>query len=376
MLKNKMRVVVGGYIYLVTRFLLFFWIHTVRVFGSNLSESDVSVLAIESGTKGWRLTEYEELLANAEEFFESENVVKVTIESSKTYLYTVRMALKNERITHYFFDPRTGSQKFFLSLIQTFLLAVMLQRRGVIPIARLTDLAFIRWRFQCILLTSFNGVCVSLMSPKSIGGRIPHDRIVGPALMPLSKGRLRKLISEKQMIDPTTKPRVVFVGAMYEPRASFILKLKKELFHRNIEIQLFTRELGEQRSTSELYWDRLVTADIIFTTAFVLYERGMEHIDELHLVYRYTEACAAGALLIAQDIDGLDNVLLSGRDFLSYKSVIDAANQIEKAYKDKNLLRGIARNGTDAITREVMGDTYWLNIDKVLGNTGFVRSND
>lgn len=376
MLKNKMRVVVGGYIYLVTRFLLFFWIHTVRAFGSNLSESDVSVLAIESGTKGWRLTEYEELLANAEEFFESENVVKVTIESSKTYLYTVRMALKNERITHYFFDPRTGSQNFFLSLIQTFLLAVMLQRRGVIPIARLTDLAFIRWRFQCILLTSFNGVCVSLMSPKSIGGRIPHDRIVGPALMPLSKGRLRKLISEKQMIDPTTEPRVVFVGAMYEPRASFILKLKKELFHRNIEIQLFTRELGEQRSTSELYWDRLVTADIIFTTAFVLYERGMEHIDELHLVYRYTEACAAGALLIAQDIDGLDNVLLSGRDFLSYKSVIDAANQIEKAYKDKNLLRGIARNGTDAITREVMGDTYWLNIDKVLGNTGFVRSND
>ena len=370
-----MRIVFGGCIYFITRFLLFFLVQLVRVFGSNLSESNVSVLAIESGSKGWGLIEYEELLASAEEFFESKNVVKVTIESSKTYLSTVKMALKNERITHYFFDPRTGSQNFFLSLIQTFLLAVMLQRRGVIPIARLTDLPFIRWRFQCILLTSFNGVCVSVMSRKCIGGRIPHDRIVGPALMALSKGRLRKLISEKQKIDPTTNPRVVFVGAMYEPRASFILELKKELCDRNIDIQLFSRELGEQRSASELYWDRLVTADIIFTTAFVLYERGYENIDELHLGYRYTEACAAGALLIAQNVDGLENVLVSGSDFLSYKSVIDAANQIEKAYKDKNLLRDIARNGTDAITREVMGDTYWLNIDKALGNTGFVRSN-
>lgn len=375
MLKNKMRIVFGRCIYFITRFLLFFLTRRVPGFGLNLSKSNVSVLAIESGTKGWGLIEYEELLASAEEFFESENVVKVTIESSKTYLSTVKMALKNERITHYFFDPRTGSQNFFLSLIQTFLLAVMLQRRGVIPIARLTDLPFIRWRFQCILLTSFNGVCVSVMSRKCIGGRIPHDRVVGPALMALSKGRLRKLISEKQKLDPTPNPRVVFVGAMYEPRASFIFELKKELCDRNIEIQLFTRELGEQRSTSEIYWDRLITADIIFTTAFVLYERGMEHIDELHLGYRYTEACAAGALLIAQDIDGLENVLISGSDFLSYKSVIDAANQIEKAYKDKNLLRDIARNGTDAITREVLGDTYWLNIDQALGTTGFVRSN-
>ena len=375
MLKNKMRIVFGGCIYFITRFLLFFLVQLVRAFVSKSSESDVSVLAIESGSKGWGLIEYEELLASAEEFFESKNVVKVTIESSKTYLSTVKMALKNERITHYFFDPRTGSQNFFLSLIQTFLLAVMLQRRGVIPIARLTDLPFIRWRFQCILLTSFNGVCVSVMSRKCIGGRIPHDRIVGPALMALSKSRLRKLISEKQKIDPTANPRVVFVGAMYEPRASFIFELTKELSDRNIEIQLFSRELGEQRSTSELYWDRLVTADIIFTTAFVLCERGMEHFDELHLGYRYTEACAAGALLIAQDIDGLENVLVSGSDFLSYKSIIDAANQIEKAYKDKDLLRDIARNGTDAITKQVMGDTYWLNIHKALGNTGFIGSN-
>ena len=193
--------------------------------------------------------------------------------------------------------------------------------------------------------------------------------------MPLSKGRLRKLISEKQMIIPTANPRVVFVGAMYEPRASFIFELRKELRDRNIEIELITRKLGEQRSASEFYWDRLLTADIIFTTAFQLHGRGIERIDEPHLVYRYTEACAAGALLIAQDIDGLDNVLLSGSDFLSYKSVIDAANEIEKAYKDKNLLRDIARNGTDAITREVMGDTYWLNIDQALGKTGFVRCN-
>ena len=376
MLKSKILVVFGGCILVVTKFFLFILTQFVRAFGSNSSESKASVLAIESGTKGWGLIEYEELLASAQEFFEPRNVVKVTVESSKSYLSSVKRALRNERVTHYFFDPRTGSQNAFLSLIQTFSIAVMLRRRGVVPIARLTDIPVIRWRFQCILLTSFNGVCVSLMSPKSIGGMIPHGRIVGPALMPLSKGRLRKLISEKQMIIPTANPRVVFVGAMYEPRASFIIELRKELRDRNIEIELITRKLGEQRSASEFYWDRLVTADIIFTTAFQLHGRGMERIDEPHLVYRYTEACAAGALLIAQDIDGLDSVLLSGSDFLSYKSVIDAANEIEKAYKDKNLLRDIARNGTDAITREVMGDTYWLNIDKVLGNNGFVRSND
>ena len=375
MLKNKMQVVIGGCIYFVTKFLLFFLVQLVRAFGSKSSESNVSVLAIESGTKGWGLIEYEELLASAEDFFESINIVKVTIESSETYLSTVKMALRNERITHYFFDPRTGSQNAFLSLIQTFLLAVMLARRGVIPIARLTDIPVIRWRFQCILLTSFNGVCVSLMSPKSIGGRIPHGRIVGPALMPLSKSRLRKLVSEKRKINPTGNPRVVFVGAMYEPRASFIFELTKELCDRNIEIELITRKLGEQRSASEFYWDRLVTADIIFTTAFQLHGRGMERIDEPHLVYRYTEACAAGALLIAQDVDGLERFLLSGSDFLSYKSVTDAANEIEKAYKDKDLLRDIARNGTDAITKQVMGDAYWLNIHKALGNTGFIGSN-
>jgi hypothetical protein len=374
MLKSKILVVFGGCILFISKFLLFVLTQLFRVFGSNSSESKVSVLAIESGTKGWGLIEYEELLASAQEFFEPKNVVKVTVESSKSYLSSVKIALRNERITHYFFDPRTGSQNAFLSLMQTFSIAVMLRRRGVVPIARLTDIPVIRWRFQCILLTSSNGVCVSLMSPKSIGWRIPHDRIVGPALMPLSKGRLRKLVSEKQEINPTTKPHVVFVGAMYEPRASFISELKKELCHRDIEIDLITRKLGEQRGASEIYWDRLVTADIIFTTAFQLHGRGIERIDEPHLVYRYTEACAAGALLIAQDVDGLENVLISGSDFLSYKSVIDAASQIEKAYKDKNLLRDIARNGIDAITREVMGDTYWLNIDKVLGNTGFVRS--
>jgi hypothetical protein len=374
MFKNKTRIFVGRCIYFVTKFLLFLSIRQVRKFSSNNSESKGSVLAIESGCKGWGLIEYEELLASAEEFFESENVVKVTIESPKSYLSTVKMALNDERITHYFFDPRTGSQNIFLSLMQTFLLAVMLQRRGIIPIARITDLPFIRWRYQCILLTSINGVCVTVMSRKSIGRRIPHDRIVGPALMALSKSRLTKLVSERQKFDPTTNPLVVFVGAMYEPRASFITELKKELNDRSIEIQLFTRELGEQRSTSEIYWNRLLTADIVFTTAFVLYERGMEHNDELHLGYRYAEACAAGALLVAQNVDGLESVLVSGRDFLSYESVIDAANQIEKACKDKKLLSEIAKNGTAAITREVMGDTYWLNIDKVLGNTGFVKS--
>lgn len=376
MLKSKILVVFGGCILGVSKFFLFILTQFVRAFGSKNSESKVSVLAIESGTKGWGLIEYEELLASAQEFFEPRNVVRVTVENSKSYLSSVKRTLRNERVTHYFFDPRTGSQNALLSLMQTFSIAVMLRRRGVVPIARLTDIPVIRWRFQCILITSFNGVCVSLMSPKSIGGRIPHRRIVGPALMPLSKGRLRKLISEKQRIIPTTNPRVVFVGAMYEPRASFIFDLKKELCYRDIKFELITRKLGEQRGASEIYWDRLVTADIIFTTAFQLHGRGIERIDESHLVYRYTEACAAGALLIAQEVDGLENVLISGRDFMSYSSVIDAANQIEKAYKDKNLLRDIARNGTDAITREVMGDTYWLNIDKALGNTGFVRIND
>ena len=299
----------------------------------SLSKSREPLLAVEAGRVGWTLIEYEELLATAIEYLGPSGVLKVSIEDRKQYLGEIYRILRKSDITHFVYDPRTGSQTWGSGIFQAFAIVAMFSWFKIIPIARLSDVAERKWRFQCAIVTAGSGTCTTCMEPFYLKWYFPHKRLVGPMLMALSHSKvlqLRQLQSTKLHI--AINP-VIFTGAMYEPRTTVLLAIQNGLRSKGLDLALQARNIGDQRDSNEAYWNRLVDAEIVVTTADHVIGHGAESIDIPHLVYRYSEVLAAGSLLVAPMVPGIEMYFRPGVDFVDFSSTAEAVDKI--AYSSK-----------------------------------------
>ena len=360
---------------LVAKLLHFF----VKVIGYcdlrrlNRAEKQASLVAIESGRVGWTLIEYEELLASAFEYFGPSGVLKVCIEQRKQYLRETYRVLRKSRITHYVYDPRTGAQTFGKGLLQSFVLIALFAWFKVIPIARLSDMPDRKWRLQCAVVTAASGICTTLMEPSSLKYYFPHKRLVGPMMMALSRGRVLRLHElRKQNVNPK-KTNAIFTGAMYEPRATILSEIREGLRSRGLDLELQVRNIGEERDSNDSYWQRLIDAEIVITTADQSTGLGAEPIELPHLVYRYTEVLASGSLLVAPIVPGVDEYFRPGVDFVSFQSVKDAVDQIAYYLGSESERLSIAERGSMRLLELVESHSFWKKIDLVLQDDGFTR---
>lgn len=351
-------------------------IHYLVTFGSvwtgrSRNKGRASLLAVESGEMGWALIEYEELLKSANEYLGPSKVIKIAISERKNYIWEVRELLSVQPVTHYLYDPRTGSQGWIKGLVEVFSLVVLFAQYRVIPIARLSDFPHRRWRFLCATLTSSKGICSTLMASTQMKGYFPHRRLIGPMMMALSNTTVLRLIEVKSLLQSNEYPRAIFTGALYEPRTSFLDKVKECLRLRGLELEMHTRELGSERDSNISYWQRLLAADIVLTTADQSIGPGKEIIDITHMVYRYSEVLAAGAMLLAPLVPGIEKYFRPGVDFIVYTDWIDAANKIEYYLGAHSERRGIALSGSARLSELTQSHSYWRTIDFALGVHGF-----
>ena len=369
-------------IYFVSRFLvlvaklLYF---SVSIFGyCDLrrlirSEKQASLVAIESGKIGWTLIEYEELLASAFEYLGPSGVLKVCIEQRKYYLRETYRVLRKSRITHYVYDPRTGAQTFGKGLFQSFVLIALFAWFKIIPIARLSDMPDRKWRLQCAVVTAASGVCTTLMDPSFLRYYFPHKRLVGPMMMALSHGRVLRLHELRKSSAIPKKTSAIFTGAMYEPRATILSEIRNGLRSRGFDLELQVRNIGEERDSNESYWQRLIEAEIVVTTADQSTGLGAEPIDLPHLVYRYTEVLASGSLLVAPIVPGVEEYFRPGVDFVSFQSVADAVDQIAYYLGSESERLSIAESGSTRLLELVESHNFWKKIDLVLQDDGFIH---
>lgn len=345
----------------------------VRLFTSARSTADRPVrLAIESGAKGWELIEYQEIHRSACEFLGNESVTKVVVEDRRYYLRTLRQSLRSANPTHYFYDPRTGCQGSWRSIWQSFAVVITLQWNRVIPIAWLADLPVRHQRIQCFVVTAHSGVTVTLMSAERVRDLFPHRRLTGPSLLAISAQRLENLRSLRAVQTQVGYARAIFCGSLYEPRTTILNGIRDGVRERGRQLEMFTRPMAGARVSNEEYWSTLVQSDIIVTTADPVGKVGDEgfNIDDFglpHLVFRYSEALAVGALLIAPTVPGIERYFIPGKHFVSFDSIDDAVEKICFYLNNEDARLKIAQAGSSRFASLVNIHAYWVAIDVALG---------
>ncbi|NQV74108.1 glycosyltransferase family 1 protein, partial [bacterium] len=93
-------------------------------------------------------------------------------------------------------------------------------------------------------------------------------------------------------------------------------------------MEILPRPHAGERVSNEEYWSRFLQAEIIVTTADQIAGHGIDDLGMPHLIYRYSEALSAGALLIAPVVPGIERYFIPGRDFVSFNSTDEAAAKI------------------------------------------------
>lgn len=336
--------------------------------GARRPRSANSILCIEAGVRGWESIEFKELLQSAGEYMQPDNVRQLVIQPDKSYVKQVARALSAQQITHYVYDPRTGSQRLWSGLWQSLRVAILLQKHGVVPIVILTDLSVRSWRAQSAVVSARRGLVVCYISARCVGPIFPHRRLMGPSLMPFS-------IRTKQSLDVLIERRpqrvsssALFAGSLYEPRKTVLENIRAGLAARGLEFDIKGRVLGSARVPDHEYWARLCHSDIVVTTAdqMIGAENDWSHIP--HLVYRYIEVLASGALLVAQDVPGVRRYFTPGVHFVSFDSPEHAIEVIAHFMQNDADRLEIARQGRARAEALISSRCFWVSIDSALGS--------
>lgn len=352
---------------------IFYWLMNIFLFPTRilrlLTLSDEmrrnSVICLEAGSAGWSLIEFKELYYSACEYIGAERVRKISIEPNQNYYTQVKAAVTVNRPSHYFIDPRTGTQRWFSGIIESIRICVLLTFNGITPIVLLADFGERTHRIQAVILTAFRGVVLTFVAQSKAGALFPHNRVIGPSLMPLSLSTLTELDHMKHEAPLIFETRALFVGSLYEPRTTFILQLADKLEGKELKLEIRSRAPNGARMPDAEYWRLLSTYPITVTTA--TQSDSSDCIWIAQFSYRYLEALISRTLLLAPEVPGANRYFIPGQHFVSYLSVDDAADKIEYYMKNNTERAKIALQGELHARSLIESKIYWLSIDLALG---------
>jgi len=321
---------------------------------------------LEAGTVGWESVFYSELRESLQDYTTAETIEISQIDRDRAYLPQVIRKLNSEKPTHFCIDPRTGSQKSFRALCESFVLVAILGFLKINPIVILTDASIRRWRIQSIILTANIGVIVTFLEVKGMGGLFTHKRVIGPIVMPISEKRLsyldeRNKIQEK---NGATDNSVFFIGSLYPKRSDFFEVLNQELQNINSKMQVVF-ENKSAKVSAEDYWNRISSSKFLITTTFQQENSlfKMDRIDLNQMVFRISEVLAAGKLLFCTDVPGIEEFFQKGIHFVNFTTPEEAARKIDYYSLHVDLAQRIATNGRDKIGELISKKEFWKAID-------------
>ena len=322
-------------------------------------------LMIGAGNKGWELIEYQEIFTSASEYLGASNVSRLAFGGERPMLMQFHKALREVRPSHYYFDPRSGSQRPLEAAWETLVVGFLLARYRVTPICQLTDFAVRRWRLQVAAVSARSGVVTSLMSPVVIGGLFPHKRIVGPMPFPLSVATLQRLRKLKQRNTPKWRglqDKAVFVGMLHEPRKAVVEAIQQGLANRGIPMEIIGRMPDGARISDDDYWEILVNARLVVSTSSQMATNGRESIDQNHFIYRFIEATAAGTALAIGPVAGAEHLFRPDVHYIAYSSAEEAIAKIVSKWKSPSSLDLLAQKGRLRATTIIDGAVFWRTV--------------
>ncbi|MGH1427753.1 MAG: glycosyltransferase [Arenicella sp.] len=334
-----------------------------------------SLLCLEAGARGWEIIEYKELYQSALEYMGDSGLIKFTVTDEGTYLEQLKNILDTNPITHYGWSTRTGDQHWFTGLIEAFRVSIMLSCRGIVPIVFLTDVLDRSWRAKASVVTAAQGRVVTLNSPDGVTLLTPHKRFVGPYLMPFSLETLSSLSRLKQgILKDESDCGAVVVGALYEPRKTIVENIDKQLEKYGKNLIFHGRSLEGKRSSDEDYWNNMLQAKIVVTTASVVNSlAGYDWVWKEHFIYRYMEALACQTLLVAPELLAIERYFTAGEHFISFSDEEDAAQKIQYYLEHEDERLAIAEAGFQRAESLVKSRSFWLGIDTALSEGGLTR---
>lgn len=332
-----------------------------------------AILCIAAGARGWEAIEFQELSRSAREYLGEQRVVEVVVSSPATYLTQVCRALTDSEVTHYLFDPRTGSQKSIASYFQSLAIGTMLAYRGVIPIAYCTDISERNWRLQVALVTATTGVCVCFMDSVELSRIFPHRRVIGPSIMPFSVETFEKVSALRRGSKLRNPGLVSFVGSLYEPRTTTLLKIQSLLAEIGIRFDVSTRKMGEPKAPENTYWEALTGSHIQLTTTSQIRHSGADMSEVNQLVYRATETLVCGAALVIEEVKGMSTFFQDKEHLYSFTTPEEAVSIIRALLSDRSKLSGVKLAGHRKIEEIVRGQIFWRTIDSALGEFSMQR---
>ncbi len=320
------------------------------------------VLAIEAGQVAWEHIFFQEAFQSAVEFLGPDHVVKLAVSRKRSYLRQVKKFVMDEGVTHYFYDPRTGSQSFFFAVMQALFLAVFFSRKNIVPIAYCTDISLRRWRFQAAIVTAVTGLCVCLTRDDIARRMFPHERLIGPALMPLSKKTFKELEELRKARKPHDSPKVSFFGSLYEPRVSQLDEIRRGVEAEGLTFEIKGRDPGGQRISDADYWREIVSSDILVSTSSQVQMKGMDLGHVNHLIYRFTEALACGVCLVIEDAPGVERHFLDFEDLILWRNTDEAIAQIVRLVQNPSDVSEKGLQGFRRMQECIRQSVFWSEI--------------
>jgi len=333
------------------------------------------LLCLEAGEKGWEIIEYKELYQSALEYLGESRVIRFVVSKDKPYLEQLENFIDQHPVTHYGWSPRTGEQHWFKGLIEALQISLMLSKRGIVPIAFLTDMLVRRWRAKAVMVTAARGMVVTLMTPTDVSIMCPHRRFIGPYIMPFSVQTLQHLIKMRQPVNKAGSAKdAVVLGALYEPRKSIVESIQTKLQEQGHNLLISGRSLDGTRSSDDDYWSKMVNSKMVLTTSNVVDGgKGYDWPWKEHFVYRYLEVMASGSLLVAPNLPGIELYFTAGEHFVDFSSEQEAAEKIQHYLENDTETQEIALQGFQRAQSLIESRSFWLGIDIFLSKDGIMQ---
>ena len=365
---NKFRTITSEIVIILIMITLRFFVRAFQVLLKFFRDSPVKrvKLGIEAGSRGWDSVYFEELYGSAVDYFGRNNVVRIEVIADQSRIRQLDEYLGKHKITHLVYDPRTNYSKPAKVIIEALLVNLICYKRGVIVLAGLTDASLTTWRLQSIIATENIGKIFSLMDVSKLGWLVLGIRITGPHIMPISKATLRKMKKsvEDKCLSAEDFSVLKFRGTLYPTRVRFFETLNQNLENSDSKIRVQIEGKSESEISSDNYWQTLAANKICITTTFQ-YVFGGYHTNRTEInqmIFRISEALAAGNLLFVEHYPGISKYFIPGVDFVEFSDPADLAAKLIYFSTNTREAQRIRESGQMSMSQKIENSFFWAEL--------------